>query len=167
MEIKSLRELLGEAAALEQDLAAPFTVRIHGDFNLSNIMRETGGTFRFLDLYRSRTSDYVQDISVMILSLLRLPKTGHAARGRLTRAARLVWEFAKTFAAENNDQTLEARLAFGLARSYLTSARFEARRPNAARFIGYGRRLLESLTAHGRAGRPWTEFSLDPRVLYI
>jgi Ser/Thr protein kinase RdoA (MazF antagonist) len=152
---------------LEQDLAAPFTVRIHGDFNLSNIMREEGGAFRFLDLYRSRTSDYAQDLSVMILSLLRLPKAGAAARARLARGARLVWDFAQGFAAENQDQTLAARLSLGLARSYLTSARFEARRPSAARFIGYGRRLLETLLAHGRSGRPWPEFRLDPRVLYI
>ena len=167
VEIMSLRELLREAAALEQNLAAPFTVRIHGDFNLSNIMREEGGGFRFLDLYRSRTSDYAQDLSVMILSLLRLPKSGTAARERLAGAARRVWDFALAFAAENQDQTLEARLSFGLARSYLSSARFEARRPSAARFIGYGRRLLEALLAHGRAGRPWPEFRLDHRILYI
>ncbi|MDR2934614.1 MAG: phosphotransferase [Candidatus Adiutrix sp.] len=167
VEIMSLRELLREAAVLEQDLAAPFTVRIHGDFNLSNIMREAGGAFRFLDLYRSRTSDYAQDVSVMILSLLRLPKTGAAARARLARAAGLVWDFALAFAAETQDQTIEARLSFGLARSYLTSARFEARRPIAARFIGYSRRLLETLLAHGQGGRSWPEFRLDRRVLYV
>jgi len=167
LEIMSLRELLREAVILEQDLAAPFTVRIHGDFNLSNIMREPGGVFRFLDLYRSRTSDYAQDLSVMIISLLRLPKTGASARARLARAARQVWDFALAFAAEAQDQTLEARLSFGLARSYLTSARFEARRPIAARFIGYSRRLLETLLAHGRAGRSWPDFRLDRRALYI
>ena len=167
IEIMSIREMLSEAVVLEQDLAAPFTVRIHGDFNLSNIMREEGGAFRFLDLYRSRTSDYAQDLSVMILSLLRLPKAGAAARDRLARAARLVWDFALAFAAENQDPTLEARLSFGLARSYLTSARFEARRPGAARLIGYGRRLLETLLAHSLEGRPWPEFRLDPRTLYI
>jgi aminoglycoside phosphotransferase (APT) family kinase protein len=167
MEIRSLGELLDEAVGLEEGLEAPFTVRIHGDFNLSNIMREEGGTFRFLDLYRSRTSDYVQDLSVMILSLLRLPKTGAAARERLARAARLVWDFALDFAAGNQDQTLEARLAFGLARSYMTSTRFEARRPSAARFIGYGRRLLETLITHARDGRPWPEFRLDRRAIYI
>ncbi|MCL2028842.1 MAG: phosphotransferase [Deltaproteobacteria bacterium] len=167
MSLKSLREILGEAIALEQDLFAPFTVRIHGDFNLTNIICEEGGTFRFLDLYRSRTSDYAQDISVMILSLLRLPKTGAADRERLSRAAGLVWDFAMNFAFENQDQTLQARLAFGLARSYLTSARFEPRRPNAARFIGYGRRLLETLLAHGRGNSPWPEYRLDRRALYI
>jgi hypothetical protein len=103
----------------------------------------------------------------MILSLLRLPKTGAAARARLARAARLVWDFALAFATENQDQTLEARLSFGLARSYLTSARFEARRPIAARFIGYSRRLLETLLAYGQAGRPWPEFRLDLRALYV
>jgi phosphate uptake regulator/aminoglycoside phosphotransferase len=167
IEIKPLGALLAEAAGLERNLAAPFTVRIHGDFNLSNIMREEGGAFRFIDLYRSRASDYAQDLSVLILSLLRLPRVETAARERLARSARLVWDFAKIFAAENQDPTLEARLSFGLARSYLTSARFEARRPTAARYLGYGRHLLESLTAYGRAGRPWAEYPLDQRVLYL
>lgn len=168
LEVKPLTSLLEEARNFERGLSAPFTVRIHGDFNLSNIMlNECDGGHRFIDLYRSRLSDYVQDVSVMILSVLRLPLTGTVARNRLSTAARLVYTFAQDFASSAADHTFTARLAFGLARSYLTSARFEIRRPAAARFIGYSRYLWENLVKYGRSGQPWEDFKLDKRVLHI
>lgn len=167
-QIRSFSSLLEEARGYERDLPAPFAVRIHGDLNLSNIMRdEVNGTFRFVDLHRSRLSDYAQDLSVLILSILRLPLTGAAARDRLSRSANLVLTFARDFAAQTHDSTLEARLTFGLARSYLTSARFESRRTVAARFLGYSRHLWEKLVEYGATDRPWPEFRLDPRALYV
>ncbi len=166
--VPSLADLMGRAATFERDLAAPFTVRIHGDFNLGNIMRDQNkGIYRFIDLHRSRLSDYAQDLSVRILSILRLPLAGAGERDRLARAARLVWTFALDFASANHDQTIEARLTFGLARSYLTSARFEPRRSAAARFLGYSRHLWETLVDYGRSGRPWADFKLDRRALYV
>ena len=168
LSIPSLSELLTEARALERPLAAPFTVRIHGDFNLSNIMRdERNGTFRFIDLHRSAPGDYAQDLSVMILSILRLPVRGRSARARLSQAANLTWTFALDFAAAMDDPTLAARLTFGLARSFLTSARFEPRRRAAARFLGYSRFLWESLIKYGRTARSWSDFKLDKRALYV
>ncbi|MDR1045252.1 MAG: phosphotransferase [Candidatus Adiutrix sp.] len=168
LEIKSFSALLKAARPYEAALPAPFTVRVHGDFNLSNIMRdEKNGSYRFIDLYRSRLSDYVQDLSVMILSILRLPLTGAAARLELSRAARLVYTFGLDFASQNHDPGLEARLAFGLARSFLTSARFEARRGTAARFLAHSRYLWEKILDYGRTGRPWTAFKPGLRVLYF
>ena len=168
LKIKPLAALLEEARELERGLRAPFTVRIHGDFNLSNIMIDArNGKHRFIDLYRSRCYDYVQDVSVMILSLLRLPLTDAADRTRLSEAAELVYTFALDFAAAAQDPTFSARLAFGLARSYLTSARFEIRRPAAARFIGYSRYLWETLTKYGQSGQPWENFKLNKKTLYI
>ena len=168
LRLRSLEELLAEARGLERGLTAPFSVRIHGDFNLGNVMRdEADGRTRFIDLHRSRQADYVQDLSVMIMSILRLPLTGREERERLSAAAVLVKDFALKFAAAAGDPTCEARLAFGLARSYLTSARFEPRRSAAARFIGYSRHLLAGLIDFGRLGRPWAEFKLDRRVLYL
>ncbi len=168
IEIRPFAQLLEEALVYEQDLPAPFTVRVHGDFNLSNVMRDNkNGSYRFIDLYRSRLSDYAQDLSVMIMSLLRLPVNGVPARERLGRAAGLVWTFALDFADQNHDPTLEARLSFGLARSFLTSARFETRRAVAARFLGYSRFVWEKILEHGRRGLPWTDFKLDKRLLYV
>ncbi|MDR1921059.1 MAG: phosphotransferase [Candidatus Adiutrix sp.] len=167
LKIFSIPELLAAAASLEEGLAAPFSVRIHGDFNLSNIICGLDGAFHFLDLYRSCLSDYVQDLSVMMLSILRLPLSAAADRTRLAAAAGLVWDYAEKFAAENGDETVAARLAFGLARSYLTSARFEARRGAAAQFIAYSRYIWEKLIAHRSSGRPWPDFRLDKKALYL
>ena len=168
LEIKPLAGLLQEAARLEKKLMAPFTVRIHGDFNLSNIMlEEREGRYRLIDFYRSRLSDYAQDLAVMIMSILRLSLREHSERQRLSHAAQQVFTFAKGFATSQNDPTLEARLAFGLARSYLTSARFEPRRSVATRFIGYSRHLWEKLIIHGHKGQPWSDFKLASKVLYI
>ncbi len=168
LRIRSLADLMAEAAPFERDLPAPFAVRIHGDFNLSNLMRDDArGRYRFIDLYRSRLSDYAQDLSVMILSILRLPLARAAERERLSLAARRVWTFGRDFAASQHDHTLEARLTFGLARSYLTSARFEPRRGTAARFLGYSRHLWEKLMKYGRSGRSWAEFKLDKSALYV
>lgn len=168
LKIRALGDLLDDARRLERELAAPFAVRIHGDFNLSNIMRDAGsGSYRLIDLYRSRLSDYTQDLSVMILSILRLPLSGQAERDFLSGAAVQVWDFARNFAEVNDDPTAEARLSFGLARSFLTSARFEPRRSVAARFLGYSRHLWTKLVEYGQADRPWMDFKLDKRVLYV
>ncbi|MDL2260424.1 phosphotransferase [Deltaproteobacteria bacterium OttesenSCG-928-K17] len=168
LKIPSMADILDEAKIYERDLAAPFSVRVHGDFNLSNIMRdEKTGALRFIDLYRSCLSDYSQDLSVLILSLLRLPLGGVFDRERLGAAASFVWTFALDFADSVNDETLEARLSFGLARSYLTSARFEPRRRVAARFLGYSRHLWLKLVEYGRTGRPWADFKLDKKSLYV
>lgn len=168
LEIKALAAILDEARKLERAVPAPFTVRVHGDFNLSNIMREAqSGAYRLIDLYRSRLSDYVQDLSVMILSILRLPLSGVAQRDYLSGAATQVWEFARKFAEDNYDPTAEARLAFGLARSFLTSARFEPRRSVATRFMGYSRYLWTRLVEYGHTDRPWADFKLDKRILYV
>jgi Ser/Thr protein kinase RdoA (MazF antagonist) len=167
LKIRSLESLLAEAGRYERNLPAPFTVRIHGDFNLSNIMcHEAGGPCRLVDFYRSRLSDYTQDLSVLILSLLRLPLAG-SARARLTRGAEMIWAFAARFAADEGDPTVEARLTFGLARSFLTSARFEPHRSVAARFLGYSRHLWTSLVEYGAAARPWEDFRLDKRAFYV
>lgn len=168
LEIRALGDLLDDARCLERDLPAPFTVRIHGDFNLSNIMRDAdSGAYRLIDLYRSRLSDYTQDLSVMILSILRLPLSGSVERDFLSGAAVQVWDFARKFAEANDDPTAEARLSFGLARSFLTSARFEPRRSVAARFLGYSRYLWTRLVEYGQADRPWMDFKLDKRILYV
>ena len=165
LKIYSMTELLKLAKPLEEKLAAPFSVRIHGDFNLSNILYDPEqNLFHFLDLHRSRMSDYIQDLSVMILSILRLPLKN--SRVHLVRAALLVYEFTKSFAARYQDLTAEARLSFGLARSFLTSARFELKESTARHFIATSRYLLESLINHKQNSRDFTDFQLSTDVLH-
>ncbi|MGL4209273.1 MAG: aminoglycoside phosphotransferase family protein, partial [Candidatus Adiutrix sp.] len=165
--IPSISQLLAVAKDFEETLSAPFSVRIHGDFNLSNIICKEGEGINFIDLYRSRPSDYAQDLSVMTLSILRLPWGTPTKRDHLFSAAELVWDFALKFAHENKDDTIMARLAFGLARSFLTSARFDSQSGSAALFINYSRYLWGKIIAHGQSERPWSQFTLDKQILHL
>ncbi len=117
--------LLEKARAFEDGVAAPFSVFIHGDFNLDNIIYdETEKDIRFIDLHRSRNMDYVQDISVFMVSLYRLQTLDAPMRRRARAAAVDFSAFARTFARRSGDKTFEARLALALARSFATSTRF-------------------------------------------
>lgn len=118
-------ERLEEVAALEAKHPAPFGVLIHGDLNLDNALyhRETDQV-HFLDLHRSCNGDYVQDVSVFLVSPLRLRILSSALRQRLSAASRRFLTACRTFAAEEGDETFELRLALGLARSFATSTRF-------------------------------------------
>jgi phosphate uptake regulator len=167
-QLKSAVELLSEAKELERGLFAPFAARIHGDFNLSNLLYDhKGGRIHMVDLYRSREADYVQDVSVMMISLIRLAVSGHQARHRLGQAARVAEAVARRFSRSEGDESFEARLAFGLARSFVTSTRFVLDGRLAAQFTARARYLWERLLGHGARGRPWTEFRLSLDILDI
>ena len=72
--IASLEELIDEMVVVEQSLAAPFTVLIHGDFNANNVIYDDEqDRIHFIDLYRSGDGDFLQDASVFLVSCLRLP----------------------------------------------------------------------------------------------
>ena len=63
--IPSFDELLERSAALDEQLVAPFSVFIHGDFNVDNVIYDPlADRVHFIDLHRSDQMDYVQDISV-------------------------------------------------------------------------------------------------------
>ncbi|MDR2444153.1 MAG: phosphotransferase [Deltaproteobacteria bacterium] len=162
--LRSVPGLLEEAKKLEATLAAPFKVRIHGDFNLSNLLYDPEAKkLNFVDLYRSREADYIQDVSVMLLSIIRLPVVSYEARKKLCQAALVGEGIARRFASSVGDETFEARLAFGLARSFITSVRFVLEEKLAALFVARARYLWERLLDHGRRGGQWADFhySLD------
>jgi phosphate uptake regulator len=166
--IENLASLLRELRSEEPKVPAPSSMRIHGDFNLSNILYDPkAGRVHMLDLYRSRESDYVQDVSVMLVSILRLPVYNPRTRWRLNIAAGQAYRFARGFADELGDQTYEARLAFGLARSFLSSTRFVLEERLARKFVERARYLLEKLVIHAKAGRPLGGFTFDPALLSI
>jgi Ser/Thr protein kinase RdoA (MazF antagonist) len=167
--LRSAGDLLAEAKALEErTLEAPFPARIHGDFNLSNLLYDPAASkVSFVDLYRSREADYVQDVSVLLISIIRLPVAGAQARARLARAARAAEAISRRFAQEAGDETFEARLAFGLARSFVTSTRFVLEERLADHFLARARYLWERLLAHGRQGLPWTSFKFSLDLLDI
>jgi hypothetical protein len=121
----SLQYLLDTAYELEKTLYCPFSVMIHGDFNNDNIIyNESSGSIHLIDLHRSTNSDYVQDVSVFLVSNFRLPVFENALRERLNYANIVFYRFAQAYARENNDSMFEQRLTLGLARSFITSARF-------------------------------------------
>lgn len=162
--VPSFDRLLDEVEAIEVELPAPFSVLIHGDLNLNNIIYNAARErIHFIDLHRSRETDYVQDISVLLVSAFRLPIFDQAVRGRLNRTSRRFFRFTKEFARTHHDPTMEARLSLALGRSYCTSARFELNRAFAKRLFQRSTYIFEKLLAH--RGSPWSEFKLPQEVL--
>jgi phosphate uptake regulator len=162
--IPALSELLAAATDAESHLSAPFSVFLHGDFNLNNIVYDhTAQRIHYIDLHRSRNGDYVQDTAVFLVSNFRLPIFERKLRNQLELVMRRFLEFGRAFAVEQNDATFEARLTFGVARALATSARFEMNRGFAQELFQRGVYLLERLVAH--AGRPWEELTFPNAVL--
>ncbi len=142
--LPSFEQLLADAARAESRLKAPFSVYIHGDFNVDNIIYDpVERRINFIDLHRSRYMDYVQDVSVFMVSNYRLQILDLSLRRRMMAVARNVHSLAHQFAAQNNDDSFELRLAFGLARSFTSSTRFILDKSHARSMFLRARHLLE------------------------
>ncbi|MFP4472671.1 MAG: PhoU domain-containing protein [Candidatus Omnitrophota bacterium] len=164
LDVPSFEERLRSARQIEKELAAPFSVWTHGDFNLDNILfDQQEKQVHFLDVYRSGRKDYVQDVSVFIVSAFRLPVFEPAARRRIYRTIERMYEFARGFASRHHDATFQARLAFGLVRSFTTSTRFELDQEFAKDMMLRAFYLLEKITDH--KGEAWEEFCIPGHVL--
>lgn len=124
--VAGLEALLEHCGAADASLPAGFSVVVHGDLNTDNIIYDRNADrIHLIDLYRSTESDYVQDISVFLVSNFRVPVFGGAARELLNDVSLRMLALATRFAEEQDDHTFHARLALGLARSFITSTRFE------------------------------------------
>jgi phosphate uptake regulator len=160
----STYELIQQCSSLEKSLTAPFSVLIHGDFNMNNIVYNSQlQTVRFIDLYRSRNFDYVQDASVFLVSLFRLPIFEPQLRDRLNQATEQFYNFTRQFALDQNDATFEPRLALALARSFYTSTRFELNQIFAKQMYMSAYYLMEKLLSHNNN---WKTFSLPEEILF-
>jgi aminoglycoside phosphotransferase len=123
--VPSFDTLLTQARKYESGLKAPFSVYIHGDFNVDNIIYDPlERKINFIDLHRSDYMDYVQDISVFLVSNYRLRVVDPEIRRRIGNLSKSFYDFAATYAGKTGDSTFELRLALGLARSFATSTRF-------------------------------------------
>ena len=123
--IPSFETLLKKAKIAEAKIKPPFSVYIHGDFNVDNIIYDPmEKRINFIDLHRSSYMDYIQDVSVFMVSNYRLQILEARSRARILSVARKFHQFAAKFARDAGDDTFEIRLAFGLARSFATSTRF-------------------------------------------
>ena len=160
----SFEELIDECELLERKLAAPFSVWGHGDFNLDNIIyNPENNRIHFIDLYRSGHQDYVQDVSVFLVSIFRLPVLAMDIREKMNAFALDFFEFSRDFAIKSKDTTFEARLSFGLARSFFTSTRFEFDQEFSQTMQQRALYLMEKIASHG--DQPWEDFKLVPKVL--
>jgi len=144
--VPSLDQLLDNAEKLEAKVPPPFSVYIHGDFNLDNIIFDDDGKkIHFIDLHRSCYMDYVQDVAVFMVSNYRLQALDKPTRKRIKSVATQFHGFAADYAAKNGDKTFEVRLSLGLARSFITSARFILDKTLAKNMFLRGVYILERL----------------------
>jgi aminoglycoside phosphotransferase len=123
--IASFDQLLTQCSQLETDLSSPFSVYIHGDFNVDNIIYDPGeGRINFIDLHRSRYMDYLQDVSVFMVSNYRLQVFDPRVRSRIAELCEAFYRFVRAYARKRGDESFELRLSLGLIRSLTTSTRF-------------------------------------------
>ena len=123
--VPSFDALLRRARKYEAGLKAPFSVYIHGDFNVDNIIYDPmERKINFIDLHRSNYMDYVQDISVFMVSNYRLRVVDPEIRRRIGDLSCYFYDFTSAYASKTGDSTFDLRLALGLARSFATSTRF-------------------------------------------
>lgn len=143
----SLNQLIEKASEFEKRWRAPFSVYIHGDFNLDNIIYDPAEKkINFIDLHRSQYMDYVQDISVFIISIYRLNILEIEERNRLMSFAKTFLTKVRRFAKQQQDVSFEVRLSLGLARSMITSTRFILDPVLSKRMVLRARYLLEYIT---------------------
>lgn len=161
----SIDDLITRAEKIEKQLPPPFSVYIHGDFNVDNIIFDgEAGQIRFIDLHRSRYLDYVQDIAVFMVSNYRLQVLDQPTRERIKRVDLAIYQFARRFARKQQDGSFDLRLALGLARSFITSTRFILDRALAKRLFLRGVYLLERCCATD-AGKA-SQFRLPVKELF-
>ncbi|MBT8430814.1 MAG: phosphotransferase [Gammaproteobacteria bacterium] len=148
LDIPSFDTLVEKAAAFEKRLKAPFSVYIHGDFNVDNIIYDPmEQRINFIDLHRSRYLDYVQDVSVFMVSNYRLQILDAPLRRRIMALAKDFYAMARRYADKAGDETFELRLALGLARSFATSTRFILDKSLARSMFLRARFLIEQVLA--------------------
>jgi hypothetical protein len=101
----------------------------------------------YIDLHRSRYMDYVQDVSVFMVSNYRLQVLDKQLRKRILGLIRDFYRIARVFARKTEDGTFELRLALGLARSFVTSTRFILDKSLARAMFLRARYLIEQVLA--------------------
>ena len=134
--------LLEQTRQSEAGLMPPFSVWLHGDFNINNVIYHEG-QIKFIDVHRSSYGDYMCDIGVFMLSTMRnAPQDGKVEKD-MQKVREIMRCHVGTFAAEHGDSNWEARLRLSMARSYMTSARVIIDEAQARRLFETGLNLLK------------------------
>jgi len=162
----SFAQLIEEAEKIEERLSPPFSVYIHGDFNVDNIIYDPSEKkVNYIDLHRSQYMDYVQDVSVFMISNYRLQIMSSPVRARIIRVIRDFYKISARYAKRNNDETFELRLALGLARSLVTSTRFILDKSLAADMFLHARFLLEQIVRLKK--RDYLKYKVPVKELFV
>ena len=165
-EIVPFGQLIGRVAAIEQKIKPPFSVYIHGDFNVDNIIYDPGERkINYIDLHRSCYMDYVQDVSVFMVSNYRLQIMAAPVRKRIIGVIREFYKIAERYARRNEDKTFEIRLALGLARSFVTSTRYILDKSLAGNMYLRARYLLEQIVNLDE--REYERYKVPVKELFI
>ncbi len=145
-QVPSFDTLSEKAQRYESSLNPPFSVYIHGDFNADNIIYDPKEKrINFIDLHRSRSLDYVQDVSVFMVSSFRLQILDVPMRRKIMKMIRDFYDFASGYAKQAGDDSFDLRLALGLARSFATSTRFILDKTLAKSMFLRSRYLIEQI----------------------
>jgi phosphate uptake regulator len=153
-QVASFMSLVERLLPYDRSLLAPFSVFIHGDFNVDNVIYDPAvDSVRFIDLHRSRMMDYVQDISVFLVSHFRLQYLEMPVRRRINSTVQRFHDFARAHAERIGDTSFDQRLALGVARSLATSTRFVLDRELARSMFLRSRYVLERFVELHDAGR--------------
>lgn len=145
-----LDELLEAAAGLQAQTAPPFSVWLHGDFNANNVVyNPEADQIKFIDVHRSQPGDYLQDIGVFLLSMVRRPDLTKALEADVEAVNAAVEDFARVFGGGRSDQGFERRLRLSVARSCLTSLRVVIDPAMAGRLLRRGMLLLGEVAQGG------------------
>lgn len=162
----SFDELVHRVSRQEGQWRAPFSVLTHGDFNVDNLIYdEAEKRVYFIDLHRASYFDYVQDLSVLMVSIYRLQVLSGETRTQMMESAKEVYSFGRRFANRQQDTSFEVRLAAGLARSFATSTRFIFDKKLASRMHLRARYLLERLAK--LSPEQAQTFTLPLKELYV
>ncbi|MCB2187003.1 MAG: phosphotransferase [Deltaproteobacteria bacterium] len=157
-------QILARLGQATQGMARPFSVFTHGDFNANNIIYDhPGQRLHFIDVHRSADGDYLQDVSVFLVSIFRIPVNLRRLRERMDQVVMEFFRFAQGFAQSQGDHQFQARLGLGLIRSFYTSTRFEFDQRFAKKMYQRSVYLMERMLEHHP--RPWEEFVLPTGVL--
>ena len=159
LDVTAFDSLVEHAKRLDSWLCAPFSVLGHGDLNVDNVIYDHAkGSIRLIDLHRSREMDYVQDISVFLVSHFRLQVFDRPIRRRIHDVISRMLDFSQEFAQRSEDPTFAARLGTGVARSFATSARFVLDDDFAKSLFLRSRYLLEQLSSIPQEDLPGYQF---------
>lgn len=143
---RPLHVLLQECRRRQRGVGSTFSVWVHGDLNANNVIVSHSG-LRFIDVHRSHFGDHLQDVGVLLVSLIRAPGLSVELRADLGSVSEVIERAATEFSGAHDDGGVEERLGLSRARSLITSARVVVDEAHAAELFRSGMRGLAAFAA--------------------